>query len=114
MIDALALAAALHTITTDHQPRPSRSERAATQFLECVIRHESHGNPKAENPASSASGLFQFIDGTWRHYAKRIPAARKYGHASWAPASVQWQVAVNVVLHGGHGHWRGTHCGYGT
>lgn len=114
MIDALALAAALHTVTNDRQPSPSRSERAATKFLECVIRHESRGNPRAENPSSTASGLFQFVDGTWRHYARRIPSARKYGHAAHAPAAVQWRVAITAVLQGGHGHWRGTGCGYGT
>jgi nucleoid-associated protein YgaU len=31
-----------------------------------VISCESGGNPRAHNPYSSASGLFQFLSGTWR------------------------------------------------
>jgi hypothetical protein len=97
-------------IAADMPPAPP----AAVRFLDCVIRHESRGNPKAENPTSTASGLFQFVDGTWRHYAKHIPAAANYAHASWAPAKVQWQVALLAVKWNGHGHWRGTGCGFGT
>jgi len=112
MIDHLIAAIVLDD---RHEPPVSRSApTAAVRFLKCVVGHESHGNPKAENPRSTASGLFQFIDGTWRHYARRIPAARKYGHAAHAPTAVQWQVALLAVKWGGHGHWRGTHCGYGT
>jgi hypothetical protein len=33
-----------------------------------VIACESSGNPKAKNPNSSASGLFQIIDGTFKHH----------------------------------------------
>lgn len=33
-----------------------------------VIECESGGNPDAQNPVSTASGLFQFITGTWRAY----------------------------------------------
>lgn len=111
MIDAF-VSAMLHM---DRDPHPSRSAPFAdVRFLRCVIAHESGGNPRAENPTSTASGLFQFIDGTWRHYAQRVPAARKYRHASDAPAAIQWQVALLAVKWNGHGHWSGTGCGYGT
>jgi len=30
-----------------------------------VMACESRGNPNAKNPSSSATGLFQFLDGTW-------------------------------------------------
>ncbi len=113
MIDALIAAVLMnnnHDVTRPSRQAPS----AAVSFLQCVARHESHFNPRAENPRSTASGLFQFIDGTWRHYAKHVPEAKKYGHASHAPAAVQWEVALLAVKWGGHGHWRGTGCGYGT
>lgn len=29
---------------------------------------ESRNNPNAKNPNSSASGRFQFLTGTWKHY----------------------------------------------
>jgi hypothetical protein len=110
MIDTLIAAVVL-----DREPPVSRSApSAAVSFLRCVVSHESHGNPRAENPSSSASGLFQFIDGTWRHYAAHVPSARRYSRASHAPAVVQWQVALLAVKWHGHRNWRGTGCGYGT
>lgn len=115
MIENLVMAAALALPGDDRAPHPSRSApRAAVSFLRCVIAHESGGNPKAENPVSTASGLFQFIDGTWRHYAAHVPAAKKHRHAADAPAAVQWQVALLAVRWHGHGNWYGTRCGYGT
>lgn len=115
---ALALAAPADPVVPDREAaatRPSRSApRAAVSFLRCVIAHESRGNPNAENPTSTASGLFQFIDGTWQHYARNVPAARRYSHAADAPAAVQWQVALLAVKWRGHGNWAGTGCGYGT
>lgn len=35
----------------------------------CIIRHESGGDPEADNPRSSATGLFQILAGLWGdHY----------------------------------------------
>jgi hypothetical protein len=119
MFDALVMTAAMALPNVDRsdwmQPA-SKAPAAAVNFLQCVIRHESimAGGPRAENSSSTASGLFQFVDGTWRHYAARIPSARKYSHASHAPAAVQWEVALLAVKWNGHGHWKGTGCGYGT
>lgn len=47
-----------------------------------VVQRESGFNPQAQNPTSSASGLYQFIDQTWGGYGG-------YARASQAPASVQ-------------------------
>lgn len=41
-----------------------------------IIAHESGGNPRAQNPVSSASGLFQLIDGTWHAYGGVEPHAK--------------------------------------
>jgi hypothetical protein len=112
------MTAALALPTNDRDwMHPSRSASSSSvQFLQCVIRHESimAGGPNAENSSSSASGLFQFLDGTWRHYATHVPSARKYGHASQAPAAVQWEVGLLAFKWNGQGNWNGTHCGYGT
>jgi len=71
-----------------------------------IIAHESGGNPRAQNPTSSASGLYQFIDGTWRAlggstaHAKDASVAeqnmiadryvaQRYG--GWAGAQAFWQ-----------------------
>ena len=115
MAVSLAVVAPAPALAYDREPQPSRSApSAAVRFLQCVMQHESRGNPKAENPTSTASGLFQYIDGTWQHYAKRLKVARKYRHAADAPAWVQWRVALLTVKWNGHGHWKGTGCGFGT
>lgn len=41
---------------------------------------ESRGNPKARNPNSSAAGLFQFVDRTWRVYIKRYGGRYGFNH----------------------------------
>jgi hypothetical protein len=38
-------------------------------FAKCVSTRESHGNPRAQNPISSAQGKYQFLDNAWRHGA---------------------------------------------
>jgi hypothetical protein len=66
----------------------------------CVIRHESGGNPDADNPRSSAKGLFQVLGSLWGpHYGvsqselydpatnTRIAAdiKERYGWSAWSP-----------------------------
>lgn len=64
-----------------------------------VMARESGGNPTAENPVSSASGLWQFIDSTWDGFGG-------YAHASWAPVDVQNEKARLTWAGGaGCGHW---------
>lgn len=52
---------------------------------------------------SSASGLYGFVDGTWRQYAGPEIAA-KYPRAYMAPADVQTAVAAQTPI----SHWTGT------
>ena len=47
-----------------------------------IKMQESRGDYHAENPTSTASGAYQYIDGTWDGY-------QGYSHASDAPAAVQ-------------------------
>jgi hypothetical protein len=77
----------------------------ALQVLDC----ESRGNPNAMHPASGASGLFQFLDGTW------ILASALSGHAGASPfdpeanvASAAWLLAHSERVdhpRGRWGHW---------
>lgn len=101
---ALTVSGVLHTASV-----PERT------FLACVQEHESHGNPKAENPTSTSSGLHQMIDSTWRGNARwakwgHTYPARHYTHASHAPASIQILVALHSLRHGGAKAWHGTGC----
>jgi len=86
-------------------------------FLTCVRQHESDrtggwpftGGYSAQNPRSSASGAYQFIDSTWRTAAARA-GHPGYSRAKYAPWYVQDAVALYTINHGGRSHWRGTGC----
>lgn len=81
-------------------------------FLVCVRNHESAtaGLYAAQNPTSSASGAYQFIDGTWRTVASRAGHGG-YARAVYAPANVQDAVAYDTaIVRGERYHWNGTGC----
>lgn len=90
----------------------SRFPAWVEEFALCVAHHESwhSGLWKAENPVSSASGAFQFIDSTWSAWARRAGVAAPR-HASAASASTQAYVfAYGLINHGGRRAWHGTNC----
>jgi len=63
------------------------------------MMRESGGNIRAQNPSSSASGKWQFIDSTWAGYGG-------YAHAKDAPESVQDEKARQLWAGGaGCSHW---------
>ena len=62
----------------------------ALQVLDC----ESRGDPSAMHPASGASGLFQFLEGTW------ILASTLSGHAGASPFDAEANVASAAWLLG--------------
>ena len=90
----------------------SLSDYGNHPFLVCVRAHESDtsGGYRAQNPRSSASGAYQFLDRTWRNVA---PAAGYggYARAIHAPPHVQDAVAYNLAItRGQRFHWNGTGC----
>ncbi len=67
----------------------------------CVMMRESGGSLTAQNPTSSASGKWQFINGTWNGYGG-------YAEAWMAPESVQDAKAAELWAGGaGASHWGG-------
>jgi LysM domain len=57
------------------------AEVSAGSFEQCVITRESGGNPDAQNPDSTASGLFGFLDTTWTDTTGLPGPARAYSVA---------------------------------
>jgi muramidase (phage lysozyme) len=83
----------------------------------CIRKHESisAGHYNAENPISTASGAYQFLDGTWQGNAKWTKVngkyvARGYARASDAPSWVQDAVFIHSIKGGGIKAWHGTWC----
>jgi len=70
------------------------------QVIYGIKMQESHGDYHAENPTSTASGAYQYIDGTWDGYGG-------YSHASDAPPAVQDQKmeADTKAAHDKLGDW---------
>lgn len=79
--------------------------------LACIRAHESDtaGGYQAQNPTSSASGAYQYIDSTWRNVSRRAghPGYRRAIHA---PPHVQDQVAWWHIHHLGTSAWAGSGC----
>lgn len=71
-----------------------------------ICARESGGNIRAQNPVSSASGKYQFLDSTWgTHYENGVlvPGYGGYFHAKDAPETVQDERAQQVwAATGGH------------
>lgn len=68
-----------------------------------VIACESHGDPAAQNPRSSAAGLFQHLT---RYWARRAAAAGFAGASVFDPEANVAAAAWLVYSDGGWSHWR--------
>ena len=67
-------------------------------ILQTIRHRESGGNYTALNRTASASGAYQYIDGTWRSKAAGVPGASQYPRAYQAPKAIQDAVAkANVI-----------------
>jgi uncharacterized protein YbdZ (MbtH family) len=63
--------------------------------IDWIIAKESGWNPKAQNPVSTASGLFQHIDSTWR--SMRPASAAAFAHMKDAPVVDQAQAGMRYI-----------------
>lgn len=74
--------------------------RIVTQYLtpeglQTLAKYESSGNPLAQNPKSTASGLYGFLTSTWQTFAPQAGVDLSiYPTAKSAPADIQTQVAL--------------------
>lgn len=62
-------------------PPPQAGSGGGSAFQACVIARESGGNPEAQNPDSTASGLYGFLDTTWTSVTGLPGPARDYSVA---------------------------------
>jgi hypothetical protein len=78
----------------------TKKHRAPGGIAACIRKYESGGNYRAQNPTSTASGAYQFINSTWRAITGRSDRAKD------APPSVQ-DAAFWKLWDGGRGasHW---------
>jgi hypothetical protein len=94
--------------------RSALAERDAIRdhpTLRCIRAHESDtaGGYTAQNPRSTASGAYQFLDGTWRNVSVRA-GHPGYARALHAPPWVQDAVALWTLQHVGASPWAGSGC----
>jgi hypothetical protein len=77
---------------------PDYAPTAAEAFLLALIRHrESGNNYTATNMVSTASGAYQFINGTWAAIAKTSGVGTAYARALDAPPVDQDYNALTLL-----------------
>ena len=101
LLVGVALVAAVLVTSCQH---PHRNH----PYLSCVRHNESRGDYTAKNPRSTASGAYQFLNGTWRSIAGEM-GVTGYPTARSAPEFVQDSVAYYAIVAPGHyrSHWNG-------
>lgn len=88
-------------VAGEREPRPDRAQvsrivEAASivparwrPFARCLVARESHGNPQARNPHSSAQGIAQWLDRSWRRGLAHMIAQRLHEHGMPWPVARQ-------------------------
>lgn len=80
---------------------------APYSLVDRVVQCESGYDPNAQNPGSSAGGLMQFLDSTWRSLAPGWGMGGRSRFEVW-PAAL---VGSGTIAQGGIDHWRASsHC----
>lgn len=79
----------------------AHADDTGVPVLEAIKTCESIGNYTATNPASTASGAYQFLDSTWRS----LRASAGYARAKDAPAAVQDAAAIELYRAQGTTPW---------
>ena len=100
MIDVLMAAAAwIVAALAPPPPPPTTLPAVLVAIREC----ESGGSYAAENPTSTASGGFQYLDSSWRSYGY----AARYGvaRASMASPAQQDEAALDTLARSGTTPW---------
>ena len=67
------------------------------QILATIRAKESGGNYQAQSRSSTASGAYQFINGTWQSLTRRFNIGTEFARAVEAPPAVQDALAAAYV-----------------
>jgi resuscitation-promoting factor RpfA len=98
-------AAAVVAVATQVTPAFAAEPVATGVDWSPIIQCESGGNPHAQNPSGSASGLFQFVDSTWRSLGGST------AHAKDASGAEQYAIAEKAYARSGLSPWAASqHC----
>ena len=79
---------------------PQQTPSSVGKILNTIKQRETGGEKNAytnRNPTSTASGAYQFIDGTWNELTRKYHIGTQYGRASDAPPDIQDAVASRYV-----------------
>lgn len=77
------------------------ASQVSPELLLRIARCESGLKPNAQNPRSTASGLFQFLNSTFFKYAQ----AYELSTDNKNDPSIQAELAAKMIADGGLGHW---------
>ena len=93
----------------DLSPRPHAARVVAAcesgrRLADGTAEVGSHDWRNVNSQGSTASGAFQFLDGTWQWVASEI-GATEYARAKHAPPEVQVRAFDWLWEHGGPQHW---------
>ncbi len=64
--------ATVKTIAPPNQPIEQETKQIVPPLLEKIALCESSNNPLATNKKSSAKGLYQFLDSSWKFYGNQL------------------------------------------
>ena len=85
---------------------PAFAQTAGLNPAALIAQYESSNNPTAQSPTSTASGLYQFLNGTWATYAPQAGVSlAQYPTAASAPASMQTAVFYADFNNDGFNDW---------
>jgi hypothetical protein len=83
---------------------PKQSKVKTRSYEDCVIDRESRGDSTAQNPNSTASGLYGFLNSTWQSVTGLPGSAKEYS------ASIQHQAFEKLYLQEGKRPWETDGC----
>lgn len=98
-----AVAPAPAPVVATVPPTVAARSSGLPSIFQCIIQHESGGNPRAVNRSTGAAGLFQFLPSTWHSLGYS-------GSAADYPVSVQYQAAEKLYAQSGTRPWAGDGC----